>query len=204
MLEPQALAALALFAFVASITPGPNNVMLLSSGVNFGLRRTLPHMFGVNAGFVLMIVLIGIGFGQLFERFPWLHVVLKVAGVLYMLWLAWKIANSTAIGEAIRPRQPMTFLQAAAFQWVNPKAWAMAVSAIAAYTLSDQPTVSALVIALVFGAINLPSIAAWALFGMGLRRYLSDPITIVNFNRAMAALLVASVWPVMAELIGLL
>ncbi len=199
----ETLLALAMFAFVASITPGPNNVMLLTSGVNFGLRRSLPHMLGVNVGFVVMIALIGIGFGQMFERLPWLHVALKIVGVLYMLWLAWKIAHATGIGEAVRPKRPMTFLQAAAFQWVNPKAWAMAVTAIAAYTLADHLVLSALVIAGVFGVVNLPSIACWALFGLGLRRYLSDPVTIRRFNRAMAALLVASLWPVLMELAAL-
>jgi threonine/homoserine/homoserine lactone efflux protein len=204
MFTAETLLALSLFAFVASITPGPNNIMLLASGVNFGMRRSLPHMFGVNIGFAVMILLIGLGFGAVFQRFPWLHVALKLVGVAYMVWLASKIARSTGVGETERRARPMTFVQAAAFQWVNPKAWAMAVSAIAAYTLPGHLVASALVIAGVFGVVNLPSIACWALFGLGMRRYLSRPATIRRFNLAMAALLVASLVPAVAELAALL
>lgn len=202
MLPPDALLALIAFGFVTSITPGPNNLMLLASGVNFGFRATIPHMLGIGIGFVVMVVLVGLGFGQMFALLPWLHVVLKVLGTLYMLYLAWRLANGGGIGESERPKQPMTFLQAAAFQWVNPKAWAMAVSAIAAYTVPDQFSLSILVIGLVFGAVNLPSVSCWALFGLWLRRFLSDPRTVRRFNLAMAALLVASLWPVAAEFLG--
>jgi threonine/homoserine/homoserine lactone efflux protein len=203
MLPLESLLALAMFAFVASITPGPNNLMLLASGVNFGLRRTMPHMLGVNAGIVVMVLLVSIGFGHLFARFPWLHVTLKIAGVVYMLWLAWKLARGAGIGETARPKQPMSFLSAAAFQWVNPKAWAMLVSAVSAYLITDNVLGSAAVIALVFGVVSFPSLSCWALFGLGLRRYLSDPRTIRWFNLAMAALLVASLWPAIAELAAL-
>jgi len=199
MLPTDTVLALIVFGFVSSITPGPNNLMLLASGVNFGFRRTVPHMLGIGIGFVVMIILVGLGFGQLFARFPALHVILKVIGTLYMLFLAWKLANGSGIGDSVRPKQPMTFLQAAAFQWVNPKAWAMAVTAIAAYTVPDQFLLSLLGIGLVFGAVNLPSVSIWALFGLALRRFLSNPQVIRWFNIAMAALLVLSLWPVAAE-----
>jgi len=199
MLPFDTLLALAAFAFVTSITPGPNNLMLLASGVNFGLVRTVPHMLGVAIGFVLMVVLVGLGIGQLFAAVPVLHTVLKIVGTLYMLVLAWKIANAGAIGEGRAGGRPMTFLQAAAFQWVNPKAWAMAVSATATYTQPDQFMRSVVIVALVFGLINLPSVGVWALFGTWVKRLLSGDTAVRIFNITMAIVLVASLWPVFAE-----
>ena len=200
MLPLDSLLALILFGFVSSITPGPNNLMLLASGVNFGIRRTIPHMLGIGVGFALMVVLVGLGFGQVFARYPDLHVALKIVGTLYMVYLAWRLANGGGIGDSQRPKQPMAFLQAAAFQWVNPKAWAMAVSAIAAYTVPDHYTLSILTIAVVFGAVNLPSVSCWALFGLALRRVLSNVRIIRIFNVSMALLLIASLFPVASEL----
>src|SRR5437773_1349241 len=124
------LAALIAFAFVTSITPGPNNLMLLASGVNFGFRRTLPHMLGVGLGFGFMIMVVGLGLSQLFARYPGSYEALRWAGAAYMLWLAWNIANAGPVGEGESRGRPMTFLQAAGFQWLNPKGWVMAVSAI--------------------------------------------------------------------------
>ena len=194
------LAALVAFAFVSSITPGPNNLMLLASGMNFGFRRTLPHMLGVGLGFVVMVIGVGLGLGQVFEAYPSAYTGLKVAGVAYLLWLAWTLARSGPIGEGEQRGRPMTFLEAAAFQWVNPKAWVMAVSAIAAYTRPDDFRASLLVVAFVFGAVNLPSVGSWALFGVGLRRLLSNPRSVRMFNVAMALLLLASLWPIVAGL----
>ena len=194
------LAALILFSFVSSITPGPNNLMLLASGVNFGWRRTLPHMLGVGLGFTFMVTLVGLGLGQVFVRVPVLYAVLKYAGAAYLLWLAWKIARSGPMGgeEGAAAGTPMTFLQACAFQWVNPKAWIMAVTAVATYVMVADATVNALLVAAVFGIVNLPCIAVWVLFGVGMRRILSDPSRVRLFNWLMAALLVASLWPVFA------
>ena len=194
------LAALILFSFVSSITPGPNNLMLLASGVNFGWRRTLPHMLGVGLGFTFMVTLVGLGLGQVFVRVPVLYAVLKYAGAAYLLWLAWKIARSGPMGgeEGAAAGTPMTFLQACAFQWVNPKAWIMAVTAVATYVMVADATVIALLVAAVFGIVNLPCIAVWVLFGVGMRRILSDPSRVRLFNWLMAALLVASLWPVFA------
>ncbi|MBL8806259.1 MAG: LysE family translocator [Rhodospirillales bacterium] len=199
MLGAEQLAALVLFCFVTSVTPGPNNMMLLASGVNFGFARTIPHMLGIAIGFTAMIVLVGLGIGELFAVFPWLHGAMKIAGLVYMLWLAWKIANAGGPGEAREGARPMTFVQAAAFQWVNPKAWAMALSAIAAYTIAESHLASLAVVAATFGLVNLPTIALWAMFGVWLRRSLSDPRNVRRFNWTMAALLVASLVPVLFE-----
>ncbi|MBL8831852.1 MAG: LysE family translocator [Rhodospirillales bacterium] len=197
MLPLDQFLALLVFSFVTSATPGPNNMMLLASGVNFGFARTIPHMLGIGIGFMLMVLLVGLGIGQLFALLPWLHATLKIAGFAYMLWLAWKIANAGTIGEGRDAGRPMTFLAAAAFQWVNPKAWAMAISAVATYTLADDYVFSVAVVALTFGIVNLPTVSTWALFGVWLRRFLSDPHTVKWFNRTMAVLLVASLLPVL-------
>ena len=199
ILSADLFAALVAFAFVSSITPGPNNLMLLASGVNFGIRRTVPHMLGIECGVVLTVTLVGLGFGQVLAVAPWSLGAIKLAGVAYMLWLAWKIAQSGRIGEGRTGARPMTFLQAAAFQLVNPKAWAMTVTAVAAYTMADRFLSSVVVVALVFGAVSLPSVSVWAMFGVWLRRYLDDPGVVLWFNRGMALLLVASLWPVAAD-----
>ena len=183
------------FAFVTSVTPGPNNMMLLASGVNFGVRRTLPHMLGISIGHAVMVFLVGLGVAGVFAAYPLALTVLKGAAVGYMLWLAWKIARSGAPGEGRAVGRPMTFLQAAAFQWVNPKAWAMALGAVAAYV--PAPSVGAYaMVAVVFAGVNLPSVAVWAAAGQGLRRWLDGPGRLRWFNWGMAGLLVASLWPV--------
>jgi threonine/homoserine/homoserine lactone efflux protein len=183
------------FAFVTSVTPGPNNMMLLASGVNFGLRRTVPHMLGISMGHALMVFLVGLGLAGIFTAWPPALTVLKVASVAYMLWLAWKIAHAGAPGTGKASAQPMTFLQAAAFQWVNPKAWAMALGAVAAYVPSPSVQAYALV-ALVFSAVNLPSVTVWAAAGQAVRRWLDGPGRLRVFNVTMAVLLVVSLWPV--------
>ena len=187
-----ALAALAAFALVSSITPGPNNMMLMASGANFGLRRTVPHALGVGIGFTLMIVLVGVGLMGLFDLFPVLNLVLKVVSAAYLLWLAWKIANAGAPGDGESPRgKPMSFFQAVMFQWVNPKAWSMALTAIALYA-PNRNFAAVLLVAVVFGIINLPSTSLWAVMGMSLRGWLSSPARLRAFNWTMAALLVGS------------
>lgn len=191
-MEQTTLAALSAFALVSSITPGPNNMMLMASGANFGLRRTVPHALGVGIGFTLMIVLVGVGLMGLFDLFPVLNTVLKAVSVAYLLWLAWKIANAAAPGEGESPRgKPMSFVQAMLFQWVNPKAWTMALSAIALYA-PDRNFAAVLLVALIFGIINLPSTSLWAVMGQVLRGWLSSPARLKAFNWTMAALLVGS------------
>lgn len=191
--------ALLVFALVTSITPGPNNLMLLASGVNFGFRRSLPHMWGVGLGFGFMILAVGLGLIQLFDRYPLLHTALSYAGGAYILWLAWKIAWAGPVKDGQSSGSPMTFLGAAAFQWVNPKAWVMAISAIATYTLPASYLWSLLQVCVVFVAVNVPSIASWVLFGSGLKRFLNDPRYHRAFNVAMAVLLVLSLAPLLMD-----
>lgn len=193
------LLALFIFAFSSSFTPGPNNMMLLASGVNFGVRRTVPHMAGIEIGFGVMVMLIGLGLGGIFVAYPPLYTVLKVAGISYLLWLAWRIANSGPIREGESSGKPLTFFQAAAFQWVNPKAWMMAVTAVSTYRIFADTTLNAAFVALNFVVANLPSVVIWTWFGAGMRKLLSDPARVRIFNWTMAVLLVLSLWPVVAE-----
>ena len=190
------LLALTLFAFVSSITPGPNNLMLMASGANFGFRRTLPHLLGVGIGFTLMIVLVGVGLVQVFDLYPISHQILKVVSVIYLLWLAWKIANAAPPeGDVQSAGTPITFIQAALFQWVNPKAWTMALTAFSAYT-PDQTLYYVSLVALVFGIVNLPSVSLWTVLGEQMARFLTSAARLRAFNWAMAGLLVLSLYPV--------
>jgi len=190
------ITALTLFAFVSSITPGPNNLMLMASGANFGFRRSVPHMFGVTLGFILMIILVGVGLVQVFEAYPLSNTVLKVVSIAYLLYLAAKIATATPIEKGETAGTPMTLLQAALFQWVNPKAWTMPVTAVTVYT-PDHTLTSIAVVALVFGTLNLPSIGSWTFLGQQMARILTNPRRMVLFNWTMAFLLVASLYPVL-------
>lgn len=191
------LTALAAFALATSITPGPNNLMLMASGANFGFRRTVPHMIGVGLGFVFMVVLVGVGLIQLFDTYPLSYTVLKVLSVIYLVYLAWKIATAAPSGAAQTVGKPFTFVQAALFQWVNPKAWAMALTAISVYAPSQSFNAIALV-AVIFGAINLPSVGSWALLGQQMQRLLTNSRRLRVFNVVMATLLIASLYPVIA------
>ncbi|MDA5556728.1 LysE family translocator [Shimia sp. MMG029] len=189
------LTALLLFAFASTITPGPNNLMLMASGANFGFARTIPHMLGVGVGFVVMVALVGLGLMQVFDHIPMAHTVLTVASVAYLMWLAFKIARSGAPDETETTGTPMTFLQAAVFQWVNPKTWTMALTAITLYA-PDRSVVAILLVAAAFGAVNLPCISSWIVLGQQMRRLLTSPARLMAFNWTMAALLVASLYPV--------
>ncbi|PSJ63732.1 LysE family translocator [Pseudaminobacter soli (ex Li et al. 2025)] len=190
--------ALMVYAFVTSITPGPNNFMLLASGVNFGFLRTIPHMLGIAVGFLSLLLAVGFGLGAVLTAFPALHIVLKVAGGAYLIYLAWRIAMSRSMGkDADANARPMTFFGAAAFQWVNPKAWVMALTAMAVYTNPDSPFLSVLLISFAFALVNLPSVSSWAGFGMALRGFLSDPVRLKWFNICMGLLLAATLWPMM-------
>lgn len=191
------LTALAAFALVTSITPGPNNLMVMASGANFGVTRTIPHLLGINLGFVLMTLLVGAGLAQLFILFPAAYSVLKIISVVTMIYLAWKIASAAHHGQAKQSGTPLTFLQAALFQWVNPKAWAMALTAISLYAPSRTMAAIALV-ALVFGAVNLPSVSVWILLGRQMRRVLTSNSRMRIFNIVMATLLIASLYPILS------
>ena len=188
------LSALVLFAFATSVTPGPNNLMLMASGANFGFRRTVPHMLGIGIGFSLMVALVGAGLVQLFESFPTSYMLLKIVSVAYLAYLAWKIANAAPPKGVDATGKPMTFAQAAAFQWVNPKAWTMALTAISAYA-PGQTLDAILWVAVIFGVINLPTVSSWTLLGLQIRRWLTNPTRLRAFTSTMAALLVLSLVP---------
>lgn len=191
---------LTVFALVSSITPGPNNLMLMASGANFGFRRTIPHMLGVSLGFTLMVLLVGVGIAQVFTAFPLTYLVLKVVSVAYLVYLAWKIGTAAPLHEAGDvPGTPFTFLQAALFQWVNPKAWTMALTAITIYSPSRNVAAIAFVAA-VFGLVNLPCIGLWTSMGQQLKRFLTSSMRLRVFNVSMALLLVASLYPVLISL----
>ena len=192
----ETLTALALFAFVSSSTPGPNNLMLMASGANFGFIRSIPHMLGISIGFMVMLFAVGAGLVQIFDRFPVIYDVLKIASVIYMLWLAWKIANAAPITKNAQAGAPMTFLQATAFQWVNPKAWAMALTAITVY-VGDASLLWLGVGALIFAVVNLPSVSMWTFAGQQMQRFLTNPRRLRAYNWTMAALLIASLYPVL-------
>ncbi|ASJ97054.1 MULTISPECIES: LysE family translocator [Shewanella] len=191
--------AIALFAFSSGITPGPNNIMLMTSGVNFGIKPSLPHLAGICIGFPCMVLAIGLGLSAVFQAYPLLHLIIKYIGIAYLLYLSWLIANSSSKMEGKQTAKPLSFLQAAAFQWVNPKGWIMAVGAIATFTVIDQPlTPQVLTIASVFFSVALPCALVWLGFGVALKRLLKNQRQQKGFNIAMALLLVASIIPMIA------
>jgi len=198
-LTPAAAASLALFALVSSITPGPNNLMLASSGLTFGFRRTMPHMLGITLGLMAMLVLVGCGLGAVFVQWPPAYSLLKVAGSAYLLYLAWRVARSGPMTADTAAGRPFTFLQAAAFQWVNPKAWIMSVGIVAAYTPQSGFYVNLMLAAAICGAVTLPSISLWTACGSALRHALRTPSAVRAFNLAMALLLVASLYPALRD-----
>ena len=194
------LLALAVFCTVTLFTPGPNNLMLMTSGLNFGFRRGLPHLMGVVLGFTAMVLIVGFGLGAVFERWPLLYMILKYAGAAYLLYLAWEIAVSkppSPGGESAS--RPIGFVQAAVFQWVNPKAWVMAVGAISTYAAVGPFPLNVLIIAGLFGVLGIASSGTWLGFGAALQRVLTDARAIRIFNIVMALLLVASLYPIVAD-----
>ena len=194
------LLALIGFAFVSSITPGPNNLMIMASGANFGVARSLPHALGISLGFGGMIALVGLGLAQMFEVWPGLRLTLAAVSVAYLVWLAWKIATAAPPDAGRTDTRPLTFLQAAAFQWVNPKAWTMALTAVTLYAATGSLAV--LAVAAVFTIVNLPAISCWMFLGTQMRRLLTSRRRLRAFNWTMAALLLASVWPSIGPLLS--
>ena len=196
-MTPSLLFALTAFALISSITPGPNNLMLMASGTNFGFARTVPHMLGVAIGFTLMIVLVGAGLVTVIGLVPGALTAIKWLSIAYLLYLAYKIATAAPKPlEGQSAGKPMTFVVAALFQWINPKAWTMALTAVSAYIPASDPVTGLFVVALVFGTINLPSVGLWTAMGVSLRRFLSDPRRLRVFNVAAALTLVATLYPV--------
>ncbi|GAB1264245.1 LysE family translocator [Aurantivibrio infirmus] len=196
--------ALLLFTFSSTITPGPNNIMMFSSGLNYGIKRSLPHLFGIFIGFPTMVVAVGLGIGFLFERFPVLHLILKIVGSLYLLYLAYKIATTRASIEEKKSSKPFTFLQAALFQWVNPKAWVLALTSVATFTaLNGNYMLAVAIIAAAFLLASLPCVGFWLCSGHVARNFVKSNLALMMFNWVMAFLLVLSLFPVFKEL-GLL
>jgi threonine/homoserine/homoserine lactone efflux protein len=189
---------LLIFASIAAFTPGPNNTLLMASGINFGLSKTVPLIAGVAIGFPLMIACVGFALGRAFEFTPQLHNALKYISTVYMLWLAWKIATSkpsNAEGEIVG--RPMTFLQTCAFQWVNPKAWAMALTALSTYTTAAEHNFGVVVVVLTAFVMGIGSASTWAIFGAGLKHILNDIRYYKYINYGLAAALVASLVPML-------
>ncbi len=201
----QSFMALSLFAFVSSVTPGPNNLMLLASGLNFGFKATIPHMLGIGIGFGLMLLGVALGFMQVFALLPWLRVMMKWAGIAYLLWMAWsliELAHAAPKNEAeqsVKRAKPMSFFGAAAFQWINPKAWWMAVSMCSAYLPANPPLSLLLTAAAIFVIINIPTVSLWTYLGSQMRRWLNEPKKLMAFNYTMAVLLVTSLIPIVFE-----
>ncbi|HVE10157.1 MAG TPA: LysE family translocator [Paraburkholderia sp.] len=197
-----ALPAGILFALVTTITPGPNNTMLLASGVNFGFRRTLPHIFGISAGVVVLMVSVGFGLGEVFQRVPQLYTLLEAASVGYLLYLAWKIGTSGEVRVRQGERRPMRFHEALLFQWINPKAWMMVLTAATTIHMTEDVGSNALLMAALFYLIGLPCICLWAAGGTALRQVLAKPVWLRAFNVSMAVLLVLSMYPIALHVLG--
>jgi threonine/homoserine/homoserine lactone efflux protein len=193
---PEKLLPFLLFMFVGSITPGPNTMISTASGAAFGFVRTMPQMLGVSTGFPLMIAALGFGLGEFFRQQPWLHEVLRYVGAAFLLYLAWRIAMASG-PERAEAKRPLTFIEAALFQWLNPKAWTLALGTIAAFTtpgLSFTQYLSEIgLIALLSGVIPFACLMVWCLFGVMIARALGDERKRYVFQYALAGLLVVSI-----------
>jgi threonine/homoserine/homoserine lactone efflux protein len=190
--------ALAVFAAISAFTPGPNNTLVLASGVRFGFQRSLPLVLGVGTGFPLMIGLIGLGLGKVFETYPLIYFYLKYAGATYMAWLAFKIATAKLESESDSLAQkPMSYLQMVLFQWINPKGWVMAVTALSAYTTASSYYAGVASVVGTFVVMGLGSSATWALFGASLRNVMHDPRYFRAINVVLALSLMASILPIL-------
>lgn len=204
------LASVTGFAVAMSATPGPNNIMVASSGATYGFARTVPHFLGVSAGFAFMLAAVALGAGELLHAYPVIHEALKWIGAAYLVWLAWRIGtaqpNSKGADEAGTTRakrrgRPLNFLEAALFQWVNPKAWVIALGAVATYTTTGGAVMGeALLLAFIFFVVCVPSTALWTAMGAGTARLLRTERALRAFNLVMAALLVASLTTLFVEM----
>ncbi|TQV87603.1 LysE family translocator [Aliikangiella coralliicola] len=193
--------ALILFTLATSITPGPNNVMIMTSGANHGFRKSIPHLLGIDLGFPIMLIAIGLGAGQIFQQSPSIFIWLKIIGSLYLTYLAYKIATAPVQNFEAKKAKPMTFFQAVLFQWVNPKAWIMCIGAVVTYTVAEGSYFQqVLVIALLFFTFGSPCTVTWLWFGSSLKKVLSNPKYLRAFNLSMGLLLMASLLPVLRDL----
>ena len=190
-----------MFSIATSLTPGPNNIMLLSSGLTYGYKRTIPHILGVVIGFPLMTIFVGIGLGEFFKLYPIAFTVLKVLGILYLLWLAWKIANSTpTFKENDADSQPLKFIPIVLFQWINPKNWIKIITAMSVYVTSvEHATMQIMIITLIFFITVIISANSWAMGGVILKKLIKSDVGIKRFNVIMAIILVLSIVPTIFE-----
>ena len=186
-----------IFCLIMAFTPGPNNIMIMASGLNHGVRASLPHLAGIVIGVPAMFIAIGLGMRELFERYPQLHLTIKIIGVLYIVYLAWRIARASAVESKQGLAAPLTFFQSMLFQWVNPKAWLISGTTIAAFTVVGAELLGQiLLIALVFLLTAFLGSSTWLLFGLSLQRLLKKRLYRHIFNVTMAILLLASVLPI--------
>ena len=200
MISQQLAIAFIAFAAAALFTPGPNNIMLMASGLNYGFRRTLPHVAGVTIGFSFLVAVIGLGLGAVFAAYPVLHTILKYAGAAYLIYLAIVIAMSgPADTDVAGEGKPMTFLGAAMFQWVNVKGWVIAVGAITAYAAIAAYPLNIAALSILLFLIGLGSSLTWVLLGTSLQAVVKSPRAVRIFNVVMALLLLASLYPVLKE-----
>jgi len=181
---------LALFCFTMTVTPGPNNLLLTATGANYGYRRCLPHILGAVASIPVMAFVVGAGLGQVFARYPAAHTALDAVGSAYLVWLAWKVTRFDGRVDRAGAARPLTFGQAALFQWLNPKCWMMYLGAVSLFT-SGAPA-EVLVMAGLFTVMVPPCFSCWALLGAAIGRFLSTPARVRAFNWALALLLLAT------------
>ena len=198
MISLELIFAVTVFAFVTSVTPGPNNIMLTASGANFGFKRTLPHIAGIITGMGLLNISVGLGLGALFTQFPVMQQILRIIGSAYLLWLAYKLLSFSAISDKQSQGKPFSLIQAAAFQYINPKAWIMVISANASFSLmGDGYWWSVLMITSIYAVVGTPSIMVWAGFGQYMRQFLGQQNILRLFNITMAtltALCIGFIW----------
>lgn len=190
--------ALLTFALVSSITPGPNNTMLLISGVNFGFRRTLPHLVGVTIGFGILVMMAGLGLAEIFNQWPLLYTVLRYGCAAYLIYLAWQMLRSTQVQLKDSAKKPVSFVQAAMFQWANPKAWVMAIVGVTTYVPKSHYLINIAMLISILLVFVFLSGSAWALFGNWIQRFIHRPHYLRIFNVAMSALLIFSLYPLVA------
>ena len=192
-MPPDTLISLIGLAVAAAWTPGPNNALVASSGARFGLRRTLPHIAGIGIGFPFMVFCIALGLGQLFQQSAVLREAVRIGGVVVLLWVAWKIATATGNARGEKSDRPFTFLESAAFQWINPKGWVMAISISAQFVSAAALLTSSAIVAAVFLVVGFGSATGWTLFGVAMQRWLNTSNRLRVFNVSMALLIVLSV-----------
>jgi threonine/homoserine/homoserine lactone efflux protein len=193
------LLSLMVFTFVASVTPGPNNIMLFASGINHGVKKSLPHYFGICFGFLILVAAVGFGLGALFKQSPFLHQLLQIVGALYLVYFAWKIGSANAVSRSNEIRSPITFLEAALFQWVNPKAWVIAIGAIATFTVQSRIAASIATIIAMYFFMGLLAMGIWLTLGASLQRFLNSDKRRRLFNVSMAILLLVSIVPIVSS-----